>query len=67
MAIGIGTVEVKMSRGTLVVLGLGKTPRGTKFIRDTEALSVKSPADPKFKAELGQAIAKMFAERPVTG
>lgn len=62
MAVGIGTVQVKKSRGTLVVQGLGKTPRGTNYIRDTIDLSVKNTADPKFKEEMAAAVSKMFSE-----
>jgi len=64
MAIGIGTVVVKRSRGKLVVQGLGKTPRGQNYIKDTEALNVKTSADPAFKGNLTAAIAKMFTETP---
>lgn len=62
MAVGIGTVVVKRSRGLLVVQGLGKTPRGQNFIKDTEPLNVKSSADPAFKGNLKAAIEKMFTE-----
>lgn len=62
MASGIGTVQVKHSRGKLVVQGLGKTPRGTNFIRDTIDLSVKNTADPKFKEEMAAAVKEMFSE-----
>lgn len=67
MSIGIGTVEVRSSHGKLVVQGLGRTPRGQKFIRNKEALGVKSPGDPLFKSELAAAVRKMFAESPPTG
>lgn len=67
MAIGIGTVQVKRERGELVVQGLGKTPRGQNFIKDTETLGVKSSADPAFKGKLVAAVAKMFTETPSPG
>ncbi len=64
MGIGIGTVEVKKSRGEMVVQGLGQSPRGTKFVKDREELGVKSSADPQFKTKLAAAITKMFTESP---
>lgn len=67
MAVGIGTIQVKRERGKLVVQGLGKTPRGQKFIKDTEVLGVKSPADPDFKTQLGAAVSKMLAESSPPG
>lgn len=65
MAAGIGTVEVKRARGTLVVQGLGKTPRGQNFIRQTKALSAKRMHDPAFKSELKLVVAEMFAQPPL--
>lgn len=64
MGIGIGTVEVKKSRGEMVVQGLGQSSRGTKFIKDRVPLGVKSSADPEFKGKLAAAITKMFTESP---
>lgn len=67
MAFGIGTVQVKRDHGTLVVQGLGKTPRGQKFIRATEPLAVKKMSDPDFKANLKTAVARIIQESsPVT-
>lgn len=65
MAAGIGTVEVKRGRGGLVVQGLGKTPRGQNFIRQSKALNVKRMHDPAFKDELKLVIAEMFAQSPL--
>lgn len=62
MAAGIGTVEVKRSRGKMVVQGLGKTPRGQNFIKQRKELSAKTPADPAFKSELKTAVTEMFAQ-----
>ncbi len=64
MAIGIGTVQVKREHGVLVVQGLGKTPRGQNFIKDTIPLDVKSTADPAFHGKLVAAVAQMFTEKP---
>lgn len=65
MAAGIGTIQVKRERRTLVVQGLGQTPRGQKFIRQTIDLKCKSTADPAFKANLRTAVAEMFAQAPL--
>lgn len=62
MASGIGVVRVKRERGTLVVQGLGQTPRGTNFIRQSIDLKCKSSADPAFKSNLQTAVAEMFAQ-----
>lgn len=62
MAIGIGTVQVKRERGVLVVQGLGQTPRGQNYIKDTKSLEVKGSSDPQFKGKLTAAIAQMFTE-----
>lgn len=62
MANHIGTVEVKRSRGQMVLLGLGKTPRGTNFIRQRRSLGVKRSSDPQFKSNLETAVAEMLAQ-----
>lgn len=62
MASGIGQVEVRRSRGKLVVRGLGQTPRGQKFIKHSVELSAKSTADPAFKSELKAVVTEMFAQ-----
>lgn len=62
MAAGIGTVEVRRARGKLVVQGLGKTPRGTRFIRQTIGLSSKKTSDKGFKTELRTAVTEMLAQ-----
>lgn len=60
MSNGIGTVEVRTARKKLIVQGLGKTPRGTKFIRKTEELAVTKISDPKFKGEMAAAVEKLL-------
>lgn len=65
MASGIGTVEVKRARGKLVVQGLGKTPRGQNFIKQTTALGVRRMHESAFKDELARAVAEMFAQLPL--
>lgn len=62
MAAGIGVVQVKRERRTLVVQGLGQTPRGTNFIRHTIDLRCKNSADPAFKSHLAAAVEAMLAQ-----
>lgn len=62
MTAGIGTVHVKRSRGTLVLQGMGQTPRGQNFIRQTIDLESKTTEDPDFKKHLETAVAEMFAQ-----
>lgn len=61
MASGIGTVHVRSSKGHLIVQGDGQTPRGKRFIRQTEPLKSKNPADPTFKADLSAAVEKLLS------
>lgn len=62
MAAGIGTVEVRRARGKLVVQGLGKTARGTRYIRQTIPLSVHKTSDKDFKKQLATAVTEMLAQ-----
>lgn len=54
------TIIVRRSRGGLIVQATGRTGRGQSYIKSSEALSVKSMSDPKFKAELAAAINKLL-------
>lgn len=54
-------IEVKIERGQVVVIGLGRTNRGQRFIRAVEPLLVKSISDPNFKAEMAAAVEKLTA------
>ena len=60
MATGIGTVEVRKRHGVMVVVALGRTPRGQKYIKKELKLKAKSSQDPKFKAELATAVAELY-------
>lgn len=62
MSAGIGTLEIKRQHGKLVVVALGKTPRGQNFIKDYVPLTVEKLGDPKFKTELAAAVSKMFGD-----
>lgn len=58
----IGSIEIRKSRKKLVVQGLGKTPRGTKFIRSTTALAVTEIDDKAFKSQMAAAVEGMLAQ-----
>lgn len=60
MTFGLGTIQMKKQRGVLVIEGLSATPRGQKFVAKSIKLSVKSPADPKFKSELKTAVEELL-------
>lgn len=62
MAHGIGTIQVKRERGKLVVQGLGQTPRGKRFIRQTVVLSAPRIGAKEFKTELSTAVSEMMAQ-----
>lgn len=61
MAKGIGTVEIRVQHGKLTVVGLGKTPRGQRYIKESIPLEAKDMFDPNFKTELAEAVEKLFA------
>lgn len=63
MANGIGTIQVKRERGKLVVQGLGRTPRGQKYIKATIPIPAPTMAAKEFKAELTQAVTEMMAQQ----
>lgn len=60
MANVYGRVQVRRLRGKLVVMGMGKTPRGTGFIKGTVPIQAKSISDPNFKSALATAIKTLF-------
>lgn len=64
--VNIGAVEIKRSKGKLTLQGLGKTPRGQKFLAASVEIEAKGMDDPKFKAELAKAMAKLDPESPPT-
>ncbi len=67
MASGFGTIQVKISRGTLTVQGMGETPRGQRYIRQSERLKASRISDPQFKSEMAAAIAKLFDQSSAPG
>lgn len=60
MAVKAGKVEVKRSRGQMVVNALAQTPRGTTFINASKVLKAKSTIDKGFRKELAEAIEEFF-------
>lgn len=64
MANGVVAIEVKRSRGTMVVTATGQTPRGQKYLKQSIPLKVKSPADPDFKGELSAAVSELMHPQP---
>jgi len=62
MASQYGLIQVKRSRGKLQVQGIGRTPKGAKFIKKSEGLVVKDIGDKDFKAELATAVGKLYVE-----
>ena len=61
MSAGIGTIEVKKKGKTLVIQGLGRTPRGQKYIKKHVPMNAKSTKDPGFKDEMSTILEKMLA------
>ena len=61
MARHYGTVVIKRQRGILTLQGLASTPRGQKFIKGEETLTVEHMHDPDFKRELATAMEKLLS------
>lgn len=60
MAERYGTIQVRMERGRLVLIGMGKTGRGTAYIKKGVPIESKSPSAPDFKEKLGQAVDELY-------
>lgn len=60
MAERYGTIQVKMSRGGLVLSGMGRTGRGQRYVKRTVKLESEHMSSKKFKSELPGAVAKLF-------
>lgn len=59
-------VEVRRSRGVLVVNGLGKTPRGQRFIAKQVKLKATDMGSKEFKSELAAAVAEIIGSEAPT-
>lgn len=60
MAAGIGTVEIKKQRGKMNVLGLGKTPRGQRYIKQAIIIEASQKDRERFDAEVTAAVEKLL-------
>ena len=61
MAERYGTIEVRMEREKLKLVGMGKTGRGQRYIKKTVPIDAKDPRSPDFKKELAKAVTELFA------
>lgn len=52
----VNTIEMRKQRGHLTVTSIGRTPRGTKYLKQSIQLKATSPSDPDFKDELAVAV-----------
>lgn len=55
-----GTIQVKRMRGEVVLMGMGKTGRGQRYIKKTVAIDVKNMRSKNFKGQLKTAVDKLF-------
>lgn len=60
MAITPASVEVTRQSGKLVVRLMGRTPRGTKYIKKQQLLDAKDTHDPRFKDEMAAVIKLLY-------
>lgn len=54
------SVEIRKKRAGLLLQGIGRTPRGQKFLIAEEALKEKSSKEKDFKGDVKTAVKKMF-------
>lgn len=62
MATGIATIHVRRRRKKVSVIGMGRSPRGQKFVRQIIELQVESLDDPKFKEQMQAAVEQMLPQ-----
>lgn len=60
---GIYEIHVRRHRKKLSVQTFGRTPRGTKFRKESEVLKAVGTADPEFKTELAAAVVKLMYQQ----
>ena len=60
MAARYGTIQVKRMRGKVVLIGMGKTGRGQRYIKKTVAIDVKNMRSKDFKGQLATAVTKLY-------
>lgn len=62
MANEFAQIEVKRQGKETFVLGIGRTPKGQRYIKARELVDTKGPQDPDYKLKIETAIAKLYAE-----
>lgn len=60
MANVYGRVQVRRLRGQLVLMGMGKTARGTGFIKRTVPINAPNVSNSRFKSALKDAVKTLF-------
>lgn len=60
MAERYGTIQVKRMRGRVVLMGMGKTGRGQRYIKRTVEIDVQNMRSKNFKGQLATAVDKLF-------
>lgn len=55
-----GTIQVRMERGELVLIGMGKTGRGQSYAKRRVVIGSQSVRSPDFKGKLAAAVDKLF-------
>jgi len=53
-------IEVRVEKGKVLVQAIGRTPKGQRFIKAQEVLTVSSIADKNFKGEMTAAVDKIL-------
>jgi hypothetical protein len=60
MAARFGTIQVKSVRGRPVLIGMGKTGRGQRYIKKSVPIDCKNIRSKDFKSQLAAAVAELF-------
>lgn len=61
MTKGVVAYRLRKVRGTLVLEELGRTMRGTRYLKSSQALFIEDPGDPLFKENLDGAMKALTA------
>lgn len=61
MAKGIDQIHARVRKGKVIVTGMGRTPRGQRFIKSEVNLEAKNMRDKNFKAELATAVEELLS------
>lgn len=61
------TIVVKNEKGHMVVKAMGRTPRGTNYVKASVVLKATKPTDKNFKKEVTAAVDELLGSGdPVT-